>query len=145
MTQEVHFRDFTKKRVPIRFKIDDDIFECVPTLVIDDIQQISTLLKNRVSGDESTDVDIDETLAQMRTIYKLFLLAESYEIFHTRLSDRRNPIDTQQLLEIVMWIVELYTKRPTVPSSDSPNGSPTDDGGTDSTAGAPPAELTLSS
>lgn len=145
MAEEVQFRDFTRKRKPVRFKIDDDMFECVPALGTEDIQALVTVFRGtQTEGDDVDEIDrTTAVITKIREAFRLFLLPESYEIFLRRLGDRKNPIDALQLLEIVQWIVEIYTKRPTEPSSNSSSGSQIADGGTDSTAGVQLNELNL--
>lgn len=140
MTDEVHFRDFTKKRKPIHFKVDDDDFYCVEALLPDTLQDIMQMLQTRT--DASDTERAAALVSKLRDIFKLFLLEESFELFSARLSNPRKPIDIQQLLEIIQWIVEVYTKRPTTQPSSSPESSVSDDGGTSSTAGALHVELT---
>lgn len=142
MSDEVIFRDFTKKRRPITFQIDDVLFHCVPALGVTELQDISRVFRG-VKIDNEEKVDIDATLAKMQLIFKVFLQPESHEAFVVKLKDRKQPVEPLQLLEIVQWIVEIYTNRPTQPSLSSSTGSPTDDGGTDSTAGAQLNELNL--
>jgi hypothetical protein len=147
VSEEIHFRDFTRKRKPVRFKIDDDVFVCVPALGTEDIQELVTVFRGTQSDDDSESDEVGKTavvIGKIREAFRLFLLPDSYEVFVHRLGDRKNPIDPLQLLEIVQWIVAIYTKRPTEPSPTSSTGSEIDDGGTDSTAGAQPKELDLS-
>ena len=140
MASEVHFRDFTKKRKPVNFRIDDDVFHCVEALLPDTLEELMTLVKTRAdAGDADRAAAV---VGKLRDIFKLFLLDDSYELFASRLGNPRKPIDIQQLLEIIQWIVEVYTKGRTTPSSDSSDTLPSVETGTSSTAGAPLAELT---
>lgn len=132
----VHFKDFTKKRVPVRFKIDADFFECVTALLPAALQEIVTKFR----GDEFTEAlksrSIDRVMRGISEIFEIFLLEDSYAVFTRRLSDRKNPIDIHQLIEIIQWIIEVYVNRPTEPSPNSSTGSELADGGISSTAGA---------
>lgn len=140
MTEEVHFRDFTKKRKRVHFKIDDDDFDCVSALPPDDLQVVASMWKDyRADSDET---NVAKTLSKLREIFEVFILPESYAVFSRRLGDRKNPIDVQQLMEIIQWIIEIYAARPTQPSSSSSDTSVSGDGGTPLTAGAPQPELT---
>lgn len=139
MSDEVIFRDFTKKRKPVRFKLDDEIFECVVAIAIEDLQHVVQVFRD--SPDEVGD-DVDElsnvakVMNKMRAAFKVILRDESYETFLMKLKDRENPVDPAQLLEIIQWVVPIYTKDHTAPSLNSSASSPSDGAGTDSTAGA---------
>jgi hypothetical protein len=139
------FKDFTKKRVPVKFQVDDDIFECVPGLSIFALQDVMKLWRGSDLTQAIKDGDANKVIEVLTGIFKVFMVTESFERFMPRLADTRQPIDTQQLLEIVSWIVEVYTKRPTEPSPDSSDTSPNGDGGTSSLAGVQLDLLTPSS
>jgi hypothetical protein len=139
------FKDFTKKRVPVKFQIDDDVFECVSGLSIFALQDVIKLWRGSDLAQTIKDGDAGKIVEMLSGIFKIFVQTESFDLFMTRLSDTRQPIDIQQLLEIVSWIVEVYTRRPTQPSLDSSNSSQNDDGGTSSLVGARLDELIPSS
>lgn len=143
MADEVHYRDFTKKRKPVYFKIDDDTFHCVEALAPDTLQDIMKMIRTETDASETDRAAA--VLGKLRGIFQLFLLEESFEVFASRLGNSRKPIDVGQLLDITSWIVEVYTGRPTTPSESSSPSSASADGGTSLTAGAPLAELTPSS
>jgi hypothetical protein len=134
---EVQFKDFTVKRERIVFAVDPDRFECVPALMPDALQDVV----GKFRGDEFTESlkkrDMERIMKGIRDIFGIFLLDDDhYDRFVARLSNRQNPIDIQQLVAIIGWVIERYTNRPTVPSSSSSDGSQPDDGGTSSTDGA---------
>jgi hypothetical protein len=139
VADEVHYRDFTKKRKPVRFKIDDDHFHCVEALLPDTLQELLSAVRTRAEDSETDRAAA--VVAKLRDIFKLFLLDDSYEVFEARLGNPRKPIDIQQLLEIIQWIVEVYTKGRSTLSSDSSDSSVSVGVGTSSTAGALPVEL----
>lgn len=146
MAEEIQFKDFTRKRKPVQFKIDDDVFDCVTALGTEDIQELITVFRGTGSVEDDNADEISKTaavIARIREAFKLFLLPDSYVVFLERLKDRRNPVDPLQLLEIVQWIVEIYTKRPTEPSPNSSSGSQIVDGGIALTDGAQLNELNL--
>ncbi len=143
MAEEVYFRDFTQKRKRVYFRVEPDEFDCVSALPPDDLQVVAGMWKSyRGEADETS---IAQTLAKLREIFEIFILPKSFEVFSRRLGDRQNPIDVQQLVEIIQWIIEVYAARPTTPSSSSPATSVNGDGGTSSTAGASLAESLPSS
>jgi hypothetical protein len=132
--QEVRFRDFSKKHIPIYFMVDDDRFDCVKSLSPIKLQEfIRTVRKN--STDESN--AIDKVLEAM----KMILLPPSYERFIERMQgDDDNLIDMEQLGQITEWALEAYTGRPLAVSSTSSPQSVNAGSGTSSMDGAQPTE-----
>lgn len=138
---EVHFKDFTKKRKRIIFRLDPDEFECVPALMPDALQEIMIKFRSDEFTKSVKERDVEAVFGSVRDMYSIFLLDdEHYDRFVARLSDRHNPIDIHQLVEIIHWVIEKYTNRPTEPSPSSSDSPETDDGGTSLTAGALPVE-----
>jgi hypothetical protein len=139
---EVHFKDFTKKRKPVRFAIDPDVFECAVALTPDALQEIVSRFRSEDFVEAREARDVDRVMKGVREIFEIFLLdPKTYAKFVSRLGDKKNPIDIHQLLEIVHWVIGIYTDRPTQPSPSSSSGSESDDGGISLTAGAPSMEL----
>jgi hypothetical protein len=125
-------RDFTKKRQDISFRVDDDIFHAargVPAEVLLDFAA-------KFSGMETT-ASVADQLQAFRAMLDVVLLPESLERFNARMRDRENPIEIDQVEDIVSWLMEQYGLRPTEPSSPSPSGSPGPDSGITSTATTP--------
>lgn len=127
-------RDFTKKHEDVYFTIDEDRFDCWPTLISDDLKAMGKAIGSGIEADNAVE-KIDE-------VFAIVMQPESFENFRRRTADRRRPIDIMQIGEIIVWLTEVYTKRPTQPSSTSSSGSETDDGGSSSTDGAPVVEWT---
>lgn len=133
---QIHFRDFTRKRKPIRFRVGDNEYSCRKTLPVEGIQDLVKAIRRPTE-------DADETNAfdRVKTAFKLILKPESYETFdvNVRVADdddeNDDAIDIEQLTEIIQWVLEVYTKRPTSRSSTSSDGSATADDGTSSTGG----------
>lgn len=159
MTQ-AHTRDFSKKRLPVFFTIDGRRYDCFKALDLDQLTRFAGLTKNlgdiskALSPDDEDAVDVaaESTTAAIDKIaglMKIVMKKASYATFMTYLrptEDEREeedfePIDYVQLLDVVRWLMEVYTGRPTKPSSESSTGSETDDGGTSSTAGVSLEEL----
>lgn len=124
-------RDFSGKNKSVTFTADGDTFYGVP--------RVATMLL----GDVITEVNASEDLnAKMHAVAKFFdvvLLDESAALMQNRLTDKQNPIDIPQALDIVAYLVEEYGERPTPPSQSSSDGSVTGETGTSSTDGAPSA------
>lgn len=131
MTDQVHMRDFSRKRRPVYFTISEVTYHCVKALPADELQE----MMNRLRG---SNVDDTNAVARVIDVLQVCMIGDSHAALVTKIkTDRDDPIDLEQLGEIVEWLVEVYTNRPTKPSSGSSTGSPSDDGGTSSTAGAP--------
>ena len=138
MTDQVHFRDFTKKRQPVTFTIAGAEFHCVRGLSPKKIQHLIAVIR----GGDTDETNVLERLEQTMAV---FLLPESFERFKTLLDDdnEEDLVDLEQQLEILRWAVEVYTGRPLTESPDSSNSSETGTSGTSSTAGAQPEESIL--
>lgn len=161
MTQ-AHTRDFTKKRMPVYFTIDDVRYNCYKALDLDQLRrfaQMAQSLSSFVKSVQNEDADVEDKLAEsadaasavvdkILDLMKIVMKKVSFAVFATKVSptdaDREDddfePIDPVQLMDIVQWLMGIYTKRPTQPSSISSDGSTSDDGGSSSTAGASPGE-----
>lgn len=172
MTQpRPHTRDFSKKRAPVNFTIDGVRYDCFKALDLDQLARFAGLtssfgeISRGFSGEvDGSDVEHLEEAANSTTVavdkiadlMKIVMKKASYTIFISKLkptpeareADDFEPIDYHQLLDIVKWLMEVYTGRPTKSSSNSSSGSEIDDAGTDSTAGVSleePVELETSS
>lgn len=134
---EIIFRDFTKKRKRIVFRIDPDEFECVSALMPDALQSVVTRFRGQDFTEALKSRNIEAVIQGVQDIFTVFLIDEESDArFKARLQNRRNPVDTSQLVEITSWLIEVYTNRPTEPSSDSLDSSQSDDGGAGFPAGA---------
>lgn len=103
-------QDFTEEdrpTEPIRFKINDDVFEAAPVLpagVSHDFALMQTL-------------DPAAQVVLLGHILEAFLLPESALRFATRLRDPEQPITNQQVGKVIAWLVSQYGQRPTMPAS----------------------------
>lgn len=140
MTDEVIFRDFTQKRSPIAFGLDGQRFYCVKALSADALQDLMRPLRGGKLQAALKDESVDDVMDIIRDMFEIFLLDDSFPSFLEKLRDKNDPVDVNQIVEIVSWVVERYAARPTQPSPSSSDGSPSGDGGTSSTAGAQLAE-----
>lgn len=145
MTDEVIFRDFTVKRKPVAFGISGVRYRCVEALGTETLQELVNVYRNSNLQEAVKEHDADKIMASVHQIFKIFMLEDSYGDFIMKLKDKRDPVDIRQLMEIVAWIVEVYTKRPLEQSSTSSPTSETDDAGTSSEGGASSADEILSS
>ena len=129
---EVRFKDFTKKAERIVFQLDDDQFEARSVLPVPVMQELI-----RVSKELQVDALGEDALVKVLSIFNLVLLGQSAELFRSRVESVDKPVDLTQVMDIMVWLMEMYGQRPTQPSSDSSDGLPSETGGTISTAGVP--------
>jgi hypothetical protein len=138
MTETTEIRDFSKARKDISFRVDDDMFHAargIPAeVLLDFAAEFSSM---------ETSATVDQQLKAFRSMLDVVLLPESLERFNARMRDRANPIEIDQVEEIVTWLMEQYGLRPTEPSSSSPAGPSVPGPGTTSTASTP-AEVSIS-
>jgi hypothetical protein len=127
-------RDFTSDRKPLKFKIDNDIFEApanIPAQILLDFSR-----RYEAMGEQAeTGTYIEAT----QDLIAMVLKPSSVERFKARLSDIENPISLDQLNSILTWLMEEYTGRPTESSEGSSNGQPSPESGTSSTDDTPPS------
>lgn len=150
---QAHTRDFTQKRPPVHFTIAEERFNCYKALDMDQLRRFANMARElRVDATDANDADQAavsmEKIGKIGDLMRIVLKKESATRFiailnpdeEKRESDDFEPIDPFQLLDIVKWLMEIYTKRPTEPSSTSQPGSTNGETGTYSTAGALPTE-----
>lgn len=144
MTETAIFRDFSRKRRPIFFIIDDERFDCRKALGASILQDAMT--KFRGARSEGDDITAENVFAKISAALELILMPDAHTRFMGAVLDRERdePIDLQQLTEIFMWLIEQYTIRPTEALSESSTTSKIDNAGTDSPAGVQQLELTPS-
>lgn len=144
-------QDFSlPKREPIRFKIDDDVFEAVPTVgaeVMRDVIGMTDTIKLMSEGQDTANVSPEKLTkaadgvkthtARALQFLDMVLLPDSALRFAERMRSLENPITLEQTLQVWTWLIAQYSGRPTEPSSPSANGH--GGTGTSSTAGAPVA------
>lgn len=143
MSETAIFRDFSRKRRPIFFTIDEDRFDCRKALGAADLQD--AMMKFKGARAEGDDITTENVLEKISMALEILLLPESHKRFIEMIMDRdrEEPIDLVQLTEIFQWLVEQYTARPTQALSDSSTSLKTDNAGTDSPDGAPLLESIL--
>jgi len=146
-------RDFTIRREPIRFRIDDDVFQVPNTLAIPKLRKLAGL--HAELGDTallmSTDEGIDRMLDATGRMFELIIGGADGRKFVERLNSNGDiedpaPIDLmKQAMPVLFFVLESYGLRPTEPSSASLPGSTdgqtaTPSDGISSTDGASPEE-----
>lgn len=125
-------KSFSRNRPPVRFEIDGDVFTAPVGLPAGTLAEFGVRYASAANN-----TGIKEQFDALSSVLELVLLRESYERFTARLTDPENPIDLEQLNQVIVWLLEQYGLRPTVPSSDSSSGSPGPASGTSLTGTAP--------
>ena len=125
-------KDFSEAHTPIQFKIDDDVFECYPVI------PVGTMLMFASKGQSVGDDPSPETqMAVYEEMLRLVMQPESADLFIERMNSREKPVSTRQAQEVISWIMEQHGERPTEPSENSSDGSPSPADGTNMTADGP--------
>lgn len=124
-------KDFSKKRDVITFTIDDDVFEAYSGIATDPLLSRASMLNNLDK------LPIEEQFMGFKAILELTLRPASYQLFTKRMSDPERPIEADQCVDVVTWLMGEYGLRPTNPSSPSSDGPPNLGSGTSSTESSP--------
>lgn len=139
--------DFTIKREPHRFRVDDDVFIAPPLIggfMMRKLGVMHTQLAELTSG-AAGEVDVTGLMTLMGEMFQALMPGPHGKLFAARLLSDGNPGDPEadppvppsppvidlmkQAMPILYFLLECYGLRPTVPSSPSPTGSM--DGATD--------------
>lgn len=127
-------KSFTRVRKPVEFEIDDEKFDAVPALPADMMMEMTTEFATMDEGDPA------ESIKAMLSVLEKFLLPDSFRRFRERMGDKTRPIEFPQVQEVIFWLLEQYGMRPTEQSSNSVDGLPNPESGTNSTASTPAVE-----
>lgn len=117
VTQDV--KDFTTSQAPIKFKIDDDVFEAAPDVAA------QLMLEFAAEAEKLDDQELvpADMMHIMTLLMQAVLLPNSFAVFNARLSDSEHPIGIKKFNDVVSWLMEQYGLRPTESDSDSSPGS----------------------
>jgi hypothetical protein len=112
------FKDFGApntgvKQEKLSFKIYDEDFECIPVLPGKTLLSFAEL---------SSSEDGAESAKAINVFFKKVLTEESYTRFDALTEDPERLVTVETLAEIVNWIIEAYTDRPTQGSEVSSTG-----------------------
>lgn len=112
-----NIKDFSTEtpKQPIRFRIGDAVFECMPVLPAYAVQAWAEM-----SGGK--DDDTAKQIMAMIDFVKMLMTPESAERFTERMKQQDNPITFTMVSDIVKWLFEVYANRPTTPSESSGGG-----------------------
>lgn len=128
-------RDFTKKREPVAFTIGAHTYNAYPAIAADPLADLGARLSGNLGNFET--LGTDKQLAVLKEFLKEVLEPDSYELLNRQCSNRNDPVEAPQLLDVSLWLMEVYGMRPTEPPSSSSDGSPSPEPGTASTESAP--------
>jgi hypothetical protein len=99
-------RDFTKARKDISFRVDDDMFHAARGVPAEVLLDFATEFSSM-----ETSATVDQQLKAFRSMLEVVLLPESLKRFTERMRDRENPIEIDQVEDIVTWLMEQYIVR----------------------------------
>jgi len=128
------FREFQSatNAEAVTFRIGTDIFEAAKECPAGILLSMASMAQEEGGNAVAGTMDFLDSV----------MLPESRERFAARMRDPQNPISLKVVTELVQWLVEVYTGRPTAQPSPSPAGpsatSPS------STEPSPPTEPTSS-
>lgn len=130
-------KDFSKPRKRLQFRIDDDIFEAVAAIPADVMIQFA----ERFAVADPTQISIKDQVGVFRDMLDVVLLPESMAVMRKRMADPKNPVDMDQLDEVITWLFEEYGLRPTQESDSSSSGGSPPVPGITSTVSTPDVAL----
>jgi hypothetical protein len=122
-------RDFSSRAKNITFTADGDTFYGVP--------RVATGLLTDMVASINRATEMNDKIDAVLGFFDITLIDESVALIKSRMRDKNNPLELQQALDIIDYLVEVYATRPTQPSPNSSDGSTTEATGTSSTAGVP--------
>lgn len=131
-------KDFSKVRKTLQFRVDDDVFQAASAIPAEVMIQFT----EAITSSDPTKMSPKEQVGVLRGMLEIVLVPESLARFKERMADVGNPIELDQINDIVTWLFEEYGMRPTVESVSSPNGASPPGPGTGSTVTTPARELT---
>jgi len=94
---------------PIKFKIYDEEFECNPHIQGKTILEFASMSESDSSDAASAILDF----------FSKVMKSESHERFTALAEDPKRIVPVETLTEIIQWLVEEYTNRPTEGSEHS--------------------------
>lgn len=132
-------KDFSRARPKIQFQVDDHIYYGIDAMPAEDMVDILAKLQG------VNDDDIHQVYAMVQHVARELMDKPSADIFVQRMGrGSERPIDFEQANEIVMWLMEQYGGRPTMPSGSSGVGLPSPTSG-QSLTGSTPDAVSISS
>jgi hypothetical protein len=111
-------KDFTRRRKAPQFRIDEDLFTAVAAIPAEEMISFA----EQITTADPTQMSPREQVSLLRKTLENMLVPESLLRFQQRMADKTNPIDMEQLNDVVEWLFEEYGLRPTTGSSSSSSG-----------------------
>lgn len=136
MSEVVEFKDFSRPERRVTFKVGGYDYEAMSRIPLGLALDLGKVARTFASA------DTEDKLAGLWQFFDAALLGDGGQKIQKQVYDKNDPLDTNQLIEIMNWLLEVYGLRPTEPSSNSSTGS--SESGTSSTDGAP-AETSIPS
>jgi hypothetical protein len=140
---EIEIRDFTIKEKRAKFRVDDDVFEATAIMSIPMMQGMMQAARGIGDVMGTAEEDENSVASKLEKIYEIFdkiLIPTSAKRFRERLEAEPASDDAldarRQVIPILYYLLEKYGLRPTTPSAESSDGSPSESSGTTSTPGS---------
>lgn len=111
-------KSFTKVRKPIQFEIDNDVFDASPAVPA----QVMLDFMGQITSADPTSMSPQQQINLLMGVLEIVLLPQSLARFKARMSSVQEPIEMDQVNDVVMWLFEEYGLRPTTESVSSASG-----------------------
>lgn len=131
MTDEVIVKDFSRQRKRIVIRLDGQEYDARPAIGLPTLQRVQAIQRKY----KDPALDKTDMFAEM---FEVLLKTEDAARFLVKLQDEDEPVDVDQLQEMVAYVMERNGGRPTGESLASANGSFDGQPGTPSTDGVSP-------
>lgn len=106
-----------KKAEPIEFEVYDQTFTAVPTLPGIALLSFMSALDNRADGESENQANA-RIMAEIVPFFEAALEEESYKRFMKVASNPETPLEIEDLVEIISYLIEKFTTpHPTTGSS----------------------------
>lgn len=131
MTDEVIVKDFSRNRPKIFLQLDGEQYEARSAIGLPTLQRVQAIQRKY----KDPEADKAGMFAEM---FDVLLKTADAERFRVKLADEDEPVDAEQLQEMVAYVMERNGGRPTGESSASADGSSVVEPGTPFTGGVSP-------
>lgn len=131
MTDEVNVKDFSRKRPRIVIRLDGEEYDARPAIGLPTLQRVQAIQRKY----KNPELDKSGMFAEM---FEVLLKTDDAARFLVKLQNEDEPVDVDQLQEMVAYVMERNGGRPTGESSASADGSSNEVSGTPSTDGVSP-------
>lgn len=130
MADNADLKDFSKKRERIEFKINGVVLRAKPAIGLTTAQRVVDM------RDKMNATTGGEKLALLDELFVALLHSASHADIRAVLADEDDPVDPEQLSDMINYVMEKQGLRPTVPSSESSESSSNGELGTRGEGGA---------